>query len=251
MSGHSKWAQIKRQKAVTDVRKGQLFTKLGREITVAAREGGADAEANYRLRLVIERAREHNMPMDTIERAVKRAAGSGEGAALEQVMYEGYGPGGAAVLVEVATDNRNRTAAEVRNVFTRGGGNLGEVGSVSWLFESRGVIAVEPRARASDDVALLAIDAGAQDVQVTDGAVEVYTDPKELAHVRRRLDEQGLAVASAEITMVAKSTIQLDDRHQEALVRLLERLEELDDVQRVHTNVEFSAEMVAQMSARS
>ncbi|MBI2322585.1 MAG: YebC/PmpR family DNA-binding transcriptional regulator [Chloroflexi bacterium] len=251
MSGHSKWAQIKRQKAVTDVRKGQLFTKLGREITVAAREGGADAEANYRLRLVIERAREHNMPMDTIERAIKRAAGGGEGAALEQVMYEGYGPGGAAVLVEIATDNRNRTAAEVRNVFTRGGGNLGEVGSVSWLFESRGVIAVEPRGRASDDVVLLAIDAGAQDVQVTDGAVEVYTDPKELARVRRGLDEQGLAVASAEITMVAKSTIQLDDRQQEALVRLLERLEELDDVQRVHTNVEFSADMVAQMGAHS
>lgn len=251
MSGHSKWAQIKRQKAVSDVRKGQLFTKLGREITVAAREGGPDPEANYRLRLAIERAREHNMPMDTIERAIKRATGGGEGAALEQVLYEGYGPGGAAILVEVATDNRNRAAAEIRNVFTRGGGSLGEVGSVSWLFESRGVIVVEPQGRSPDDVALLAIDAGAQDVQITDATVEIYTDPKDLARVRRGLEEQHLTVSSAEITMVAKSTVELDGRQQEALMRLLERLEELDDVQRVHTNVEFSAEMVAQMGARS
>lgn len=250
MSGHSKWAQIKRQKAVTDVRKGQLFTKLGREITVAAREGGADSDANYRLRLAIERAREQNMPMDTIERAIKRGAGGGEGAALEQVLYEGYGPGGAAILVEVATDNRNRAAAEVRNVFTRGGGNLGDVGSVSWLFESRGVLTVEARTHSPDDVALLAIDAGAQDVQVQDETVEIYTDPRELAAVRRRLEEQGVSVASAEVAMVPKSTIELDERQGESLLRLLERLEELEDVQHVYTNVEFPAALVAQATAR-
>lgn len=249
MSGHSKWAQIKRQKAVSDTRKGQLFTKLGREITFAAREGGPDPEANYRLRLVIERAREQNMPMDTIERAIKRGAGGGEGAALEQVVYEGYGPGGAAILVEVATDNRNRATAEVRNVFTRGGGNLAEAGAVSWLFESRGVVTVEPQEQAADDVALLAIDAGAQDVQVAQGTVEIYTEPRELVQVRRRLEEQGLRVASAEVALVPKSTIQIDERHSESLLRLLERLEELDDVQHVHTNVEFPAALVAQMAA--
>jgi YebC/PmpR family DNA-binding regulatory protein len=249
MSGHSKWAQIKRQKAVTDVRKGQLFTKLGREITVATREGGPDPDANYRLRLAIERAREHNMPMDTIERAIKRATGGGEGSALEQVTYEGYGPGGAAILVEVATDNRNRTAAEIRNVFTRGGGSLGEVGSVAWLFDARGIITIEAQNVSPDDVALQAIDAGAIDVKVEDGSVEVYTDPKELAHVRRRLEEQGVPIASAELSMVPRTTIKLDERQSEALVRLLEKLEDLDDVQRVHTNVEFAREVVAQMGA--
>lgn len=250
MSGHSKWAQIKRQKAVTDVRKGQLFTKLGREITVAAREGGPDPDANYRLRLAIERAREHNMPMDTIERAIKRATGGGDGAALEQVTYEGYGPGGAAVLVDAATDNRNRTTAEVRNVFARGGGSLGEVGSVAWLFDARGVITIEAPSVSPDEVALQAIDAGALDVKIEDGTVEVYTDPKELAQVRRRLEEQGVPIASADITMVPRSTIELDERQSEALLRLLEKLEDLEDVQRVHTNVEFPATMLAQTSAR-
>lgn len=250
MSGHSKWAQIKRQKAITDVRKGQLFTKLGREITVAAREGGPDPDANYRLRLAIERAREHNMPMETIERAIKRATGGTEGGVLEQVIYEGYGPGGAAVLVEVATDNRNRTAAEVRNVFARHGGNLGEVGSVAWLFDARGVISVDATNIAPDDVALRAIDAGAIDVKVEDGTVEIHTEPKDLARVRRQLEEQGVPIASAEITMVPRSTIDLDERQSEALLRLLEKLEELDDVQRVHTNVEFSEATLAQMGAR-
>src|SRR6059058_3335389 len=177
MSGHSKWSQIKRQKGVADARRGQLFTKLGREITVAAREGGADPDANARLRLAVQKAREANMPMDTIERAIKRGAGGGEGAALDEVTYEGYGPGGAAILVEAMTDNRNRSVAEIRNAFTRGGGSLGESGCVAWLFDPRGVIAVDVNGQDPDETALIAIDAGADDVRVEGSSLEVITAP--------------------------------------------------------------------------
>ncbi len=175
MSGHSKWAQIKRQKGVADSKRGQLFTKLGRELTVAAREG-AEPSSNSRLRIAIQRARDANMPLDTIERAIKRGAGGGEGANYQEITYEGYGPGGAAVLVRAMTDNRNRAAAEVRSVFTRNGGNLGESGCASYLFDARGVITVNVDGKDPDDLALMAIDAGADDVQIGDDAVDIYTD---------------------------------------------------------------------------
>jgi YebC/PmpR family DNA-binding regulatory protein len=247
MSGHSKWAQIKRQKGVTDSRRGQLFTKLGREITVAARQGGADADGNVRLRLAIQRAKDNNMPSDTIDRAVKRGAGAGDAAELQEITYEGYGPGGTAIMVEVLTDNRNRSAAELRAVFTRSGGNLGEAGSVAWQFESRGVITVNTGGKPVEDIELAAIDAGAEDVTSSDDVVEIVTSPTELEAVRRQLSEQRLAIASAELDMIAKTTVDLSDHESEQILRLLDRLEELDDVQRVYSNAEFSDAVLADL----
>ena len=239
MSGHSKWAQIKHQKAGNDAKRGQLFTKLGREISIAAREGGADPDANVRLRLAVQRARDANMPMENIVRAIKRGAGQGEGASLEEAVYEGYGPGGAAMLVEVATDNRNRAAAEVRNAFNRGGGNLGESGCVAWIFEPRGVIEVEADGHDPDELALQAIDAGADDVQTEGNVVSIYTDTSSLEKVRQVLSEQNVQITSAENTMIPKTTVATDDETALKVLRLVDRLEELDDVQKVYTNLEI------------
>lgn len=250
MSGHSKWSQIKRQKGVADARRGQLFTKLTREITVSSREGGPDPDSNPRLRLAIQKAREASMPMDTIERAVKRGSGGGEGAALDEITYEGYGPAGAAILVEAMTDNRNRAVAEIRNAFTRGGGNLGESGCVAWLFEPRGIISVDVDGADPDEIALQAIDAGAEDVRVEVGTVEVYTAPADLDAVRSALEAASLKVGSAEAAMIPKSTLEAEAKDALAVLKLLERLEDLDDVQRVYTNVDFSDEVLAQFSAR-
>jgi YebC/PmpR family DNA-binding regulatory protein len=250
MSGHSKWAQIKRQKGAADVKRGQAFTKLGREISVAVREGGPAPEGNARLRLAIERARAANMPADTIDRAIKRAAGGGEGATLDEVIYEGYGPGGAAVLVEVLTDNRNRTVAEVRNAFNRGGGNLGESGCVAWLFDQRGVVTLEADGGDPDEVGLQAIDAGAEDVRVEDSTVEVYTTPGDLESVRAALAGEGLNIVDAEIAMVPKSTIPLEPKEAGTMLRLIERLEDLDDVQKVYSNLEISEEALAEYAGR-
>lgn len=245
MSGHSKWAQIKRQKGVTDSRRGQLFTKLGREITVAARQGGGDPDANFRLRLAIQRARDSNMPSETIDRAVKRGAGASDGAELQEITYEGYGPGGTAIMVDVLTDNRNRSAAELRATFTRAGGNLGESGSVAWQFESQGVITVNADGSKAEEIELAAIDAGAEDVKSEDGVVEVVTAPNQLEAVRRALTEQKISIAAAELSMVPKVTVDLSDKEGEQILRLLDRLEELDDVQRVYSNAEFSEAVLA------
>lgn len=247
MSGHSKWSQIKRAKGVTDAKRGQLFTKLGREISVAAREGGPDPEANARLRLAVQRAREANMPMDTIERAIKRVAGS-ESAALEEIVYEGYGPNGAAILIEAMTDNRNRTVAEIRNVFTRGGGSLGNAGCVAYLFDSRGIISIQPDGADPDDVALKAIDAGADDFRVDDDGIEIYTDPTQLESVRAALEQEKIAVSNAETAMVPKTTLELEPKDTVSVLRLMERLEELDDVQRVYSNLELSEEALNQFA---
>lgn len=237
MSGHSKWAQIKRQKGVNDARRGQLFTKLGREISVAAREGGPDPDGNFRLRLAIQHARESNMPMDNIDRAIKRGAGGAEGgASFEEITYEGYGPGGTALMVRALTDNRNRTASDVRSVFTRGGGNLGESGCVAWIFDSRGQITVPLDSKDPDEVQLEAIDAGAEDVVQDEDVLVVYTEPGGLEAVRRALEAKGWPVADAEQTMVPKTQVELDDHTAEQVVRLVDRLEELDDVQAVYAN---------------
>ena len=249
MSGHSKWAQIKRQKATADARRGQVFTKLGREITVAARQGGPDPEANFRLRLAIQKAREANMPMENIERAIKRGAGGSDATALEEIVYEGYGPGGAAILVEAMTDNRNRTAAEVRSIFTRAGGNLGETGCVGWLFDARGVVTVDATGQDADEITLQAIDIGAQDVLTVDSTVDIYTDPTEVEAVRRGLERQGIKVTSAEAEMVPKTTIQLTEEDTIKVLKLMDRLEELDDVQKVYTNVEFSDQVLEKYAA--
>jgi YebC/PmpR family DNA-binding regulatory protein len=245
MSGHSKWAQIKRQKGVNDAKRGQLFTKLGREISVAAREGGPDPEANARLRLAVQRAREANMPMDTIERAIKRVAGS-DSAALEEIVYEGYGPNGAAILIEAMTDNRNRTVSEIRNVFTRAGGSLGESGSVAWQFESRGLLTLEANGADADELSLLAIDAGADDVNAEEGTIEILTPPDELDRVRRALEEQKAKVTTAVLTMIPKVRVSLGEKESLQTLKMIDKLEELDDVQRVHTNADIPDEILEQ-----
>lgn len=248
MSGHSKWAQIKRAKGANDVKRGQLFTKFGREISVAARAGGANPDGNARLRLAIDRAREANMPLDTIQRAIQRGAGAGDGAQLEEVTYEGYGPGGAALLIEATTDNRNRTVAEVRAALARGGGSLGEAGSVAWNFESRGVVVAQPRERQDpEELALMAIDAGADDFSVDQGELEVLTDPPAVEAVRQALQAAGAQIVSAEVSMVAKAQLELPPDQTTQVLRLVERVEDLDDVARVYTNVHISDEVLAQV----
>jgi YebC/PmpR family DNA-binding regulatory protein len=237
MSGHSKWSQIKRQKGVTDTRRGQLFTKLSREIAVAVRQGGSNPEMNFRLRLAVQKARDSNMPLDSIERAIKRGTGGSEGA---ETTYEGYGPGGAAILLEAMTDNRNRTIAEVRNLFSRGGGSLGESGCVTWIFEPKGVVTVE--AAEAEELALNLIDAGAEDIKIINGSLEVHIKPEDLEGVRKTLEEQNLAIVSAEVLMVPKSTVMLEEKTALQTLRLLDRLEELDEVQRVFTNADFPDE---------
>jgi YebC/PmpR family DNA-binding regulatory protein len=227
-----------------------VFTKLGRELAVAVREGGPNPDMNPRLRLAVDRARAANMPVDTIDRAIKRAAGGGEGASLEQITYEGYAPGGAAVLVEVLTDNRNRAVAEVRNVFTRSGGSLGESGCVAWLFDQRGIVTIETGGRDPDDLELLAIDAGAEDVRSDDNVVDVYTEPTDLETVRSTLEQAGVAIAVAEVGMVPKTSISLEPKEAVATMRLMERLEDLDDVQKVYTNLEISEEALAEYAER-
>ncbi len=250
MGGHSHWSQIKRQKGGNDVKRGAVFTKLSREITVAAREGGTDATMNPRLRLAIEKAREGNMPMDTIKRAVERGAGGGEGAsALQEITFEGYGPGGVAILVQTLTDNRNRTVSDLRTALTRGGGTLGESGSVAWQFDNKGLIIIEATGADPDELALTAIDAGAEDVRVEGGFVEVYTGPTDLDKVRRVLHESGLKITSAELFMVPKNTMPLDERSAAQALRLLDTIEELDDVQKVYSNADFPESVLMEYAA--
>jgi len=239
MSGHSKWAQIKRQKGVADARRGQLFTKLTREIMVAVREAGANPESNFRLRLAIQKARDNNMPSENIERAIKRGSGELGAAALSSLTAEGYGPNGVAIMVEALTDNRNRTLQEIRSAFARHGGSLGESGCVAWLFETRGVIVVEVDGVQAEELALLAIDAGADDVKVEKGYLEIYTTPQNLETVRRVV-EQVKPPISAEVSRVAKSTVVLGEKEAIQTLKLLDHLEEMDDVQRVFANLDYS-----------
>jgi len=251
MGGHSHWSQVKRQKGASDAKRGQIFTKLGREITVAAREGGGDPAMNPRLRLALAKAREFNMPADTIERAIKRGTGQLDDAkAFVEATFEGYGPGGVAILVDALTDNRNRTVSDVRMAFSRAGGSLGESGSVAWQFESRGVVLVDASEADPEEVALAAIDAGAEDVKIEEGRVEVYTAPTDVEKVRRSLEEAGVAVASAELSMVAKSTIALNEKQAAQVLKLLDTLESLDDVQRVYSNGDFPDSVLLEYASR-
>ena len=246
MSGHSKWSTIKRQKGANDAKRGALFTKVAREISVAARQGGGDPDANYRLRLAIEKARSVNMPADNIKRTIEKATGGGEGEQYEEIVYEGYGPGGVAILVEAATDNRNRTAAEVRSIFTKAGGQLAGSGAVAWQFEPRGLITVI--AGDPDEVALVAIDAGASDVDTTVEPVEIYTEPADLEAVRKAIEGGGSAVEDAEIAMIAKQTVELDEAKARQALRLVELLEDLDDVQRVTANFDIPENVFAEVA---
>jgi YebC/PmpR family DNA-binding regulatory protein len=249
MSGHSKWSTIKRQKGVADARRGQLFTKLAREIIVAVREGGDNPEGNFRLRLAIQKARDNNMPLDNIDRAIKRGSGHADGAALVEMTLEGYGPSGVAILVQALSDNRNRTLQEVRNIFTRNGGNLGEAGCVAWLFNSQGVITVETDGKDAEELALEAIDAGADDVKIEKDYIDIYTKPTDLEKVREALEAKNMTVASAELSMVPKSTIDMEEKAALQTLKLLDKLEELDEVQNVASNADFSDEILEKYQA--
>lgn len=240
MAGHSKWAQIKRKKGVTDAKRGQLFTKLGREIAVAVRSGGPKPEENSALRLAVERARASNMPNTNIQRAIDRASGGADGSQLEEIRYEAYGPGGAALLIDSLTDNRNRTVSEVRATLTRAGTGIAESGAVAWLFEQKGVIAVDVDEQLDpDDIMLAAIDGGAEDVDIDEGLVEVITAPADLESARSAVEEAGAPIASAEVVMRATNTVPVDTDQAGKLLRLIDSLEDLDDVQRVFTNADF------------
>jgi len=251
VSGHSKWANIKHQKGAEDARRGQLFTKLTREIMIAVRESGDNPESNLRLRMAIEKARNGAMPMDNVQRAIKRASGKEEGVILTEVTYEGYGPGGVAILVETMSDNRNRTLQEIRNVFSRGGGSLGESGCVSWMFQQKGVISITISDKNADELSLLAIDAGAEDVNITDDTLEIYTAPHDIEKVRHSLEEKGLTITSAEISREPQNTIELDEKKALQTVKLLEKLEGMDDVQKVYSNMDFSEEVMKQLAEAS
>ncbi len=244
MSGHSKWHSIKHQKGVADARRGQLFTKLTREIIIAAREGGGNTEMNFRLRLAVQKARDSNMPMDNIERSIKKGTGEIEGGALSEVKLEGYGPNGIAILVNALTDNRNRTIQDVRSTFTRHGGNLGESGCVAWLFDSKGVITIKADNVDADELALAAIDAGAEDVKVESSYVEVYTVPEELEKVRETLEKNKVKIDSSELLMVPKSLVELDEKAAMQALRLLDKIEEIDDVQNVFSNADIPDSVV-------
>ncbi len=250
MSGHSKWASIKHKKAATDAKRGALFTKLARAITVAAREGGGDPEANFTLAAAIEKARGYSMPKDNIQRAIDRGTGEGDsGEQIERVVYEGYGPGGAAILVETLTDNRNRTGADVRNIFDKAGGSLGEPGSVAWQFAKKGVVLVDAGRYGEEDL-IAAIDAGAEDVALDGDVLKVTCEPASLAAVRAALEESGVEVESAELAMEPSSVVEVSaESEARALIRLIEALDDHDDVEAVHANFDIPEALLEQAAA--
>jgi YebC/PmpR family DNA-binding regulatory protein len=244
MSGHSKWASIKHKKAIVDAKKGKLFTKLARAVTVAAREGGGDIDGNPALALAVQKARDASMPKDNIERAIAKGTGAGTDAdAIETVLYEGYGPGGVAMLVEAMTDNRNRTGAEMRHAFSKGGGNLGEPGSVAYLFDKKGTIVVDAERYTEDDL-MPAIEAGAEDIAVDDDVFEVLTEPADLTAVRAALEETGVQVESSEVVQRPKTTVPLDEEAARKVLKLIDALEDNDDVDTVHANFDVSADVM-------
>ncbi len=240
MSGHSKWATTKRQKAKVDAARGKVFSKVARELMVAAREGGPNPDANFRLKIVVDKAKSVNMPAENIKRAIERATGGGDSAAFEEVIYEGYGPAGVAVLLEVMTDNRNRTAAEIRHIFDRNGGSLGATGCVAWMFKRKGqvILNVEDVKQSEDDLMMLALDAGAEDFSREEDQYVVLTAPEGLEKVRGNLIKQGLKVADAELTYIPTTSTELGGDKAEQAMRLLELLEDHDDVQGVHANLD-------------
>jgi YebC/PmpR family DNA-binding regulatory protein len=249
MSGHSKWSSIKHRKAAVDAKRGQQFTKLARAITVAAREGGGDPDGNPALATAVQKARDLSMPKDNIQRAIDRGTGAGaDAAAIERVVFEGYGPGGTAILVEALTDNRNRTSAEVRHAFSKHGGNLGEPGSVAWIFEKRGVIVVDGRRFGEEDL-IAAIDAGAEDVEQDGDLLKVICDPSDLTAIRRALGRAGVEPESSDIAMEPKSTVQVGRGEAGTLLRLLDALDEQDDVNEVHANFDIPQEVMEQAAA--
>jgi len=245
VSGHNKWSSIKHKKGAADAKRGKLFSKLIKEITVAARMGGGDADANPRLRTAVLAARAANMPKDNIERAVKKGTGEIEGAAYEEFQYEGYGPGGTAVLVEILTDNRNRAAADVRHNFSKHGGNLGQNGSVAWMFDQKGVIVFDEEGADEEKIMEIALEAGAEDVQSEGEEIDVITAPADMEQVKEAFDKAGLEYRSAEVSMIPQTTVELDAQSAPKVLRFMEALDDLDDVQRVWSNFDISDEVMA------
>jgi YebC/PmpR family DNA-binding regulatory protein len=250
MSGHSKWSSIKRQKGVADSQRGAQFTKLTREIIVATRQGGPNPEGNFRLRLAVQKAREANMPKDNIENAIKKGSGAAEGSSLAEMVMEGYGPAGIAIMVEAMTDNHNRTVQEIRSTFLKYNGSLGENGSVAWMFENKGVITVDTQGIDPDEMSLYAIDAGANDAKEDKGMLEIYTDPKDFEIVKQAVEKRR-KIISAEVGLIPKNTITLPEKESMQTVKLIERLEELDDVQRVFSNLEYSDVLIEKLKAEA
>ena len=244
MSGHSKWSSIKHKKAATDAKRGKIFTKLIKEITVAARVGGGDVEANSRLRTAILAAKNENMPKDNIERAIKKGTGELEGVNYEESIYEGYGPGGAAVLIESLSDNKNRTVADIRYIFSKSGGNMGENGCVAWMFDKKGYIAVENKAVDEEALMEAALDAGAEDIREDNSNFEVITAPEDFEAVKAAIDNASIPYSVSEVTMLPQSTTFLKGKEAEQMVKLMEALEDCDDVQKVYTNADIPDEIV-------
>ncbi|RJX27963.1 MAG: YebC/PmpR family DNA-binding transcriptional regulator [Dethiobacter sp.] len=247
MAGHSKWANTKHRKARVDAQKGKIFTKLAREIIVAAREGGGDLNTNFRLRLAVQKAREANIPGDNINRAIQKGSGDGDSMSLEQISYEGYGPGGVAVLLEIMTDNRNRTAAEIRHIFSRRGGNMGESGCVAWMFTRKGYLTIDKTKGlpSEDDLMMLALEAGAEDFKEEDNSYVIITSPEDFEELKEKFLEKKIDFATAEITMVPANTVLIEDPEEAVKVlNLLEALEEHDDVQNVYANFDIPDEIM-------
>ncbi len=249
MSGHSKWSTIKHKKAATDAKRGKLFTRLAREIAIAAREGGGSLDTNFRLRLAMDKAKAANMPKDNIERAVKRGTGELKGEELAEVMYEGYAPNGVALLVQVLTDNRNRTVADVRRILTRQGGTLADVGAVAWQFDRKGYIAIAPDGADEDTVFEVAVEAGAEDVIFGDDLIEVYAGLEDFRSVRQALEDAGIHFETAELAMIPKTTMQLAEKETLQVMGIIDALEELDDVQQVYSNLDISDEVMTRYEA--
>ncbi len=249
MSGHSKWSTIKRKKGANDAKRGKIFTRLIKEITVAARSGGGDPEGNPRLRSAIITAKTENMPKDNIARAIKKGTGEIDGEVYDEILYEGYGPGGVAVLVECMTDNRNRTVADVRHYFTKSNGNLGESGCVAWMFEKKGLILVDKETVSEEELMDQALEAGAEDMVEEGGEFQIFSAPEELDDVRNALGEAGVTFLDASVSMIPKNTVDvMDEKVARALLKLLENLEDHDDVQNVHANFDIDDELMEQLS---
>jgi YebC/PmpR family DNA-binding regulatory protein len=248
MSGHSHWATIKHKKGAIDAKRGKLFSKLSRAIIIAARHGGGDPEMNLKLRYAIDKARQVSMPKENIERAIKRGTGEVEGQVFEEITYEGYGPGGVAILVEVLTDNRNRTASEVRKIFERSGGKMGSAGAVGYLFERKGVFSIDAKTTDEDKLMSIALDAGADDLKQSGGTFDVTCDPAVFNQVQEALKKNGLTPTLAEISQVGKAPVEVEPETGKKVLRLMEALDDQDDVQNVYSNVHISEEMVAAMS---
>ena len=244
MSGHSKWSSIKHQKAITDSRRGKHFTKLTREIIVAVRESGSNSDTNFRLRLAIQKARDASMPHENIERAIKRGSGTLEGAALVEMVLEGYGPGGTAILIKALSDNRNRTLQDIRNIFSRNGSSLGESGCVAWLFEPKGLISVPTSDLDVEELELQAIDAGAEDVKEESNSIEIYTKPEDMEKIRATLEQQNLPITSSEMVMISKNMVGLEEKAALQTLKLLDKLEELDEIQSVTSNADFPEDIL-------